>query len=143
MKEFVGKGYGKIIILELDRGELLIKSIVESLAQKGIKNAVILSSVGSLQKLVYHRPTDMSAAAVDEIVEIKEAIEIGSLTGSIIDGQAHLHFMASSPTANYGGHLEPGTEVLYLFEVIIAEIVGFNLERKLTPEKVKKLFPKD
>jgi hypothetical protein len=39
--------------------------------------------------------------------------------------------------------MEPGTEVLYLFEVVLAELSGLNLERKLTPEKVKKLFPKD
>jgi predicted DNA-binding protein with PD1-like motif len=142
MKDFTGEGYGRVVILELVRGELLIESIEEKLAQMGIKNAVILSSVGSLQKIVYHRPTDFSAAAADEEIVLEEPFEIGSLTGSIIDGVAHLHFVAASPSGVYGGHLEPKTEVLYLFEVVIAEINGFNLERKLTPEKVKMLFEK-
>ena len=143
MKKFFGQGYGKIVILELIRGDLLIESITEALAEEGIQNAVVISAVGSLQKVVYHRPTDMSAAAVDEIVEIEEPFEISSLSGSVIDGQAHFHFSASSPNRDCGGHLEPGTEVLYLFEVVLAEITGLNLERRLTPEKVKKLFPKE
>lgn len=143
MKKFFAESYGRLVILELVRGELLIKSILDSLEEAGIKNAVVISAVGSLKKLVYHRPMDMSAAAADEIVEVKEPFEISSLTGTVIDGSAHFHFSASSPNMDCGGHLEPGTEVLYLFEVVLVELNGLNLERKLTPEKVKKLFPKD
>ncbi len=143
MKEFEATGYGRTIILELERGEKLIESICSKLEEMNIKNALITSAVGSIQKLVFHRPTDLSAAAVDEIVTLEEPFEIGSLSGTIIDSQAHLHFSAASPSGVYGGHLELGTEVLYLFEVTLTEITGLELERRWTEEKVKKLFYKE
>ena len=39
------------------------------------------------------------------------------------------------------GHLEKGTRVLYLMELVVIELEGFALKRVLTPENVKKLFP--
>ena len=142
MKEFeVGK-LGKTMIIELERGELLIESICAFLEKKGVQNAVVVSAVGSLQKLVYHRPTDFGEAANDEILEIKQPMEICSLIGAVIGGQAHFHVHASGPEEHHGGHLELGTEVMYLLEIMLVEIEDCNLERKLTPENVKKLFIK-
>ena len=143
MKEFIGEGFGKTVIIELERGEKIIESICERLKALGIKNAVVASVVGSIQKLVYHRPTELSQSTIDEFITIEEPLEICSLTGTVIDGVAHFHFTAAGPKEVYGGHLEPGSETLYLFEVTLAEIKGFELERRLTPENVKKIFKKE
>ena len=140
MKAFTDGKYGQTVILELERGEKLIETIRDKLAELGIKNALVASAVGSLQKLCYHRPTDFGAAANDELLTIEEPLEIGSLMGTIINGEPHFHFMAAGPDGIYGGHLELGTEVLYLFEVTLVELEGYSLQRKLTKEKVKKIF---
>lgn len=140
MKEFESGRLGRTIVIELERGEKVIESICAALERKNIKNAVILSAVGSIQRLKYHRPVDLGEAANDEFFDIEAPMEIGSLIGSIIGGQAHFHIVAASPDGVYNGHLELGTEVMYLMEVIAAEMEGCNLERRLTPENVKKLF---
>jgi predicted DNA-binding protein with PD1-like motif len=142
MKQFESGNLGKTVIIELERGEDLIGGICAALKQKGIQSAILGSAVGSIQKLAYHRPTDMGQAANDELLTVSAPMEVASLTGSVIDGAAHLHIVAAAPDGIYGGHVEPGTEVMYLMEVILVEITGCNLERRLTPEKVKKLFQK-
>ena len=142
MKHFDPVTLGRTIIIELERGEPLIEGICKELENCGIKNAIVGSAVGSIQKLVYHRPTDMGQAANDENLTVNAPMEVGSLIGSVIDGQAHFHIVAMAPDAVYGGHVEPGTEVMYLLEVVMIEMSGCDLERRLTPEKVKKLFKK-
>ena len=94
MKDFTGKT-GRTIILELQRGEKLLESVREYMAQRGIKNAVLSSAVGSLLRLVVHKPTSMDAAAVDEFETIEDAMEVCSLIGSVIGGEPHFHIVAS------------------------------------------------
>jgi len=142
MKQFDPAKLGRAVIIELERGDLLIEGICEELKKSGIKNAFVGSAVGSIQKLIYHRPTDMGQTANDENITVVAPMEVGSLTGSVIDGQAHFHVVAMSPEAVHGGHLEPGTEVMYLLEVIMIELADCDLERRVTPEKVRKLFKK-
>ena len=143
MKSFIGGSYGKSIIIEMERGEKIIETVSERLKEAGIKNAVVASAVGSLQKVVFHRPTGFQASTVDEFVTVEEPLEITSLTGTVIDGVPHFHFSAAGLKNMYGGHLETDSEVLYLVEITLVEINGYNLERRITKEKVKKLFNKD
>lgn len=143
MKNFHIDGFGRVHIVEMVRGEPVVESILASLKKAGIKNAVVVSAVGSIQKLKYHRPTDLGQSAADEYLCVEGPMEVGSLTGSVIDGSGHFHIVASDTKNHYCGHLEEGTEVLYLLEVMLVELAGCNLERKATPENVNKLFEKE
>ncbi len=142
MKSFKSGGLGKTLIIELERGEKIIESICDALKTAGIENAIVGSVVGSIQKLNYHCPTDMGAAASDEFVTVERPMEIGSLIGSVFGGAAHFHIVASDPDHVYSGHLEYGSEAMYLLEIIMVEVDDCNLERRSTPENVKKLFEK-
>lgn len=143
MKSFKSGGLGKTLIIELERGEKIIEGICDALREAGIENAIVGSAVGSIQKLNYHRPTDMGAAASDEFVTIERPMEIGSLIGSVFGGVPHFHIVSSDPDQVYSGHLELGSETMYLLEIVMVEVRESNLERRLTPENVKKLFEKE
>jgi predicted DNA-binding protein with PD1-like motif len=84
----------------------------------------------------------MGQAANDEILTVNAPMEVGSLIGSVIDGQAHFHIVAMAPDTVYGGHMETGIEVMYHLELVMIELSNCDLERRVTPEKVKKLFKK-
>ena len=114
MKAFMGSGVGRTVILELDR---------------------------SIQHLEYHRPLTMDEATEDEFLSLDGPFETGGVTGTVIDGVAHLHFSGGGVQGIHVGHLEKGTRVLYLMELVVIELEGFALKRVLTPENVKKLFP--
>ena len=129
MRKFLGEGLGRIVLLDLQRGEKLLESVSEQLKESGIKNAVILSAIGSLQKAVFHRVTGMEREPVDEYITVEKPLELASLQGVVIDGHPHFHMVISDLEQPYTGHLEEGTTVLYLTEITLAEIKGVNLER--------------
>jgi Predicted DNA-binding protein with PD1-like DNA-binding motif len=62
-------------------------------------------------------------------VEGNGPIELGSLSGNVIDGDPHLHIVAQDAKGTYVGHLEEGTEVLFLAEIILAEIKDPGIHR--------------
>lgn len=130
MRTFLGKGLGRVIIINLERGEKLLESIRQQLQEVGIKNAVVVSAVGSLQKAVFHRVTGMQESPVDEYITVEKPIELASLQGAVINGEPHFHMVISDLEQAYTGHLEEETTVLYLAEITLVEITGVNLERK-------------
>ena len=133
----------RALIVEMDRGEKVIETVEAELAKAGIKNAFIASAVGSIQRVKGHKPNGMEETAVDVSFDIQDGFEIASLTGTVIDGSAHFHFSVVAPDGSMqAGHLEMGTEIMYLGEVTLVELSGCNLERRFTPENVRKLFVK-
>ena len=129
MVRFIGDGTGRVIVLNLKRGELLLETIEKELAEAGVSNAIITSAIGSLKKAVFHRVTGMEREPVDEFVTIEKPLELASLQGIVVDGQPHFHMVISDIESPYTGHLEPGTEVLYLVEITLLEVKGLNLRR--------------
>jgi predicted DNA-binding protein with PD1-like motif len=142
MRHFIGKGFGRMVVLNLERGEKLLESIQEQLKELGIKNAVILSAIGSLEKVVFHRVTGTERTPVDEYLTFEAPMEISSLQGIVADGQPHFHIVFSDLKQTYTGHLEEGTTVLYLVEIALAEIIGLELKREKNDSNIAILFKK-
>jgi uncharacterized protein len=116
--------------MNFERGEELLKGVRDQLAKLGIKNAVILNAIGTLETAVYHRVSTMDAKPVEQFITVKKPIELSSVQGMVIDGQPHFHMTFTDLEQTYSGHLEDGTIVLYLAEIVLAEMKGLNLFRK-------------
>jgi predicted DNA-binding protein with PD1-like motif len=129
MKAFIGKGFERIVIINLQRGEKVLESVEIQLKERGIKNAVILSAIGSLQQAVFHRVSGLQKSPVDEFVTLKQPMELASIQGVVIDGEPHFHMVVSDLEKTYTGHLEKETTVAYLCEISLVEITGLELER--------------
>jgi predicted DNA-binding protein with PD1-like motif len=143
-KLFLGEGFGRAIVIHLQRGDLLLESIRDLLKDAGIKNAAVCGAVGSLQKLVYHLPTSMGPTSDDQFITVEGngPIELGSLSGNVLDGEPHLHIVAQDKKGNYVGHLEEGTEVLFLAEIVLAEIKDIHVYRTVNEHGVAYLTDK-
>ncbi len=129
MRTFVGSGFGRVVVINLQRGERVLESVRSQLKELGIKDAVILSAIGSLQKAVFHRVTGMGASPVDEFVTLEQPMELASVQGVVIDGEPHFHMVISDLEKAYTGHLEEDTTVVYLCEISLAEVTGLDLIR--------------
>ncbi len=55
MRTIVSEGLGRIVILSFDRGEKLREGIRDKLKGLGIRNAVLLSAIGTFEKARFHR----------------------------------------------------------------------------------------
>jgi predicted DNA-binding protein with PD1-like motif len=131
MKKFNCDGLGKVVILNLYRGDKLIETIREQIDAAGIKNAVILCAIGSLQKARFHRVLTTDIIAKDEYLDFEGPFELASLQGTIVDGEPHFHMVLSDLQMAYTGHLEEGTVVLYRAEIVLAELLGVKIKKVL------------
>jgi len=141
MISYVREGVGRIVIMNLERDDLLLESIREELIRLDIRNAVITSAIGSLQKVVLHRVTGIEREPVDEFVTLENPIELASLQGYVLDGHPHFHMVVSDLEQTYTGHLEEGTKVLYLSEISLLEIKDPGLIRVKDENNIAKLRP--
>ena len=126
----VGHEYGRHVIMQLTKGELILESIQGEIERLGIRCGVVTSGIGSARKLAYHRIATTADNPDNEFLTVTEPMEIGALQGVIVDGKPHLHITCCTREGTFAGHLEPGSEVLYLMEVSIIELIGADLTRK-------------
>jgi hypothetical protein len=70
-------------------------------------------------------------------------LELLSVNGLIADGEPHLHIAVScGENEVYGGHLEDGSEVLYLAEIAILVFNEHRMIREPDPERKVRLLRK-
>jgi predicted DNA-binding protein with PD1-like motif len=128
--EYWETGFGRIIVFRCDRGEDLLKTIERVASENNIVNGVIISAIGTLEKCCIHRVTSKGLPPEEEYVEIDGPLEVNSVDGIIANGKLHAHISVSDSRGTYGGHLELGSPVLYLAEIVLAEIVGASFNRE-------------
>jgi len=130
MKIFTGDKFGKVHVLRIDRGEYLLENIENFIENKNINNAVVMSAIGTVDNCVMHMVMTTTLPPVDNFVKWEnKPLEIASINGVIANGSPHLHMTVSDHEYAYAGHLEHGCRVLYLCEIVIAEMEGFNFHR--------------
>ena len=128
-KAIVCEGLGRIVILRFDRGDKLREGICAKLRELGIKNAVLLSAIGTFEKARFHRIKNTNPRAEDEILEVEGPMELASVAGIVADGEPHFHMVFQDLNRAYAVHLENGSVVCYLAEIVLGELKGVELTR--------------
>jgi len=131
MNYFTADGIGRIFILRLDQGDFVLEKINELIKKEDIKNGVVLSGIGTLDNCTLHMVTSIGYPPVEHFETWdKKPLELSSIEGFIANGKPHLHCVVSDHEKAYSGHLEEGCRVLYLCEIVVAEVNSVNLERR-------------
>ena len=129
MRTIVSEGLGRIVILSFDRGEYLREGIRDKMKELGIKNAVLVSAIGTFYEAKYHRITTTDPDPTDEFITARGPMELSSVDGIIADGEPHFHMTFQDLDRAYSVHLEDGSIICYLAEIVLAEIKGVELIR--------------
>ena len=140
---FSGAQTQEVLRIRLDRGDLLLETIQDTIRKHNIQDGAVLTAAGSLQECTYHRVKSLGVKPEDEFITVKAPIEILNVNGLIAAGEPHLHLTLSSPDKGvFGGHLENGCKVLYRAEITIAKFSGPALARKANKDGVPMLQKK-
>ena len=132
---------GRRFVLKISPGEPLQPKLLEFARAVGLRHAVIVSAVGSIQDLEFR---GIKAGAKLPITpprmhlhQVEGPLELLGLTGNILPDErgeldCHLHVMAArSSGAVLGGHLF-GARVFATCEVVLSELTAEGLERHLS-----------
>jgi len=110
----------------------LLGALRTAVAQRGIKNAVILSGVGSLTRYRVHVVDNTTFPPKEAFPEAEGPQDLLNVNGYVMDGRVHAHVTFSNQEKAMGGHLEPGTRV-FTFAIITlgvldekTSLVGFD-----------------
>ncbi len=120
--------FERVIVVRMKQGADLLKGLNSAVEKETIKNAVILSGIGSLVSYHIHVVDNNTFPSENVFIENNTPVDLTSVNGYIFDGRVHAHINISDERLALGGHLEPGTEV---FTFAIITIGVFNDEVKL------------
>ncbi len=132
---------GRRFVLKISPGEDIQPKLVEFAKAVGLRHAVIVSAVGSIQDLEFR---GIKAGAKLPITpprmhlhRVEGPLELLSLAGNILPDEkgeldCHLHVMAARSSGDVlGGHLF-GARVFATCEVVLSELTAEGLERHLS-----------
>ncbi len=132
MKCFESEVGGRVLIIRLNKGDLLRESIEEAISAHNIKDGTLVCGYGTLDNCTLHmiNRVDVFPAEEDFPTWKNTPFELVSMTGVIADGTPHIHAVVADTNHTFGGHLEPGCRVIYLAEIVIYEHKNLKLTRK-------------
>ncbi|MGI6367047.1 MAG: PCC domain-containing protein [Anaerolineae bacterium] len=112
-------GPTRAYLLVLERGDDVIACVRQVLEQVGGQTGLVTAGVGSFSVLKMHTITTAEPPSKDLYMDAAGPIEVGSMLGSIIGGEPHIHLVAhhTADDRTYIGHLEPGTLVAFRAEL--------------------------
>lgn len=144
MEYFSTDKIGRIFLLRLDPGDYVLESINDLVRKEKIKDAVIISAIGTLDQCVLHMVTTTGYPPREFFRRWEDKpLELTSIMGIIADGKPHLHGVVSDQENAYAGHLEKGCRTLYLAEIAILELKDTNLTRISDEKKILRLKKKN
>ncbi len=118
------------ICMRLSPGSRLREAIYDTAEKHHIKAGIILTCVGSLEKL------NIRLAGAEKFFSKTEKYEIVSLTGTFNDKrEGHFHISVADKAGNcYGGHLLANNIIATTAEIVIAIIPETSFHRENDPK---------
>ena len=127
--------FDRIVIFRFKYDADILAGMEEMVKQQKIRNAVILSALGSVRGYQVHQVSNRTFPSKDTFVANPTApADIIGMNGYIIDGRIHAHLTLSNPDKAFGGHLEPGTRV-FTFAVITLGVLNDGVDISRVDDK--------
>lgn len=113
----------------------LLAGIEKIVKQEKIRNAVILSGIGSVRGYHIHQVSNRTFPSKNIFVKDPTApADLSSVNGYVINGKVHAHVTLSNPDRAFGGHLEPGTSV-FSFAIVTIGVLNDKVDLSRADDK--------
>jgi predicted DNA-binding protein with PD1-like motif len=123
--------FDRVVILRFKYQTDLLAGMEKMVQEQKIRNAVILSAIGSVRNYQVHAVSNRTFPSHDTFVQDPTApADVIGMNGYIINGTIHAHMTLATPERAFGGHLEPGTNVFTFVTVTMGVLSnGVDLSR--------------
>jgi predicted DNA-binding protein with PD1-like motif len=123
--------FDRVLVLRFKYQTDLLAGLERMVKEHKIRNAVILSGIGSIRSYHYHTVSNGTFPSKNIYVKNPAGpADIVSVNGYVIDGRVHAHITMADAGKAFGGHLEAGTSV-FTFAVVTVGVFkdGIDLSR--------------
>ena len=122
--------FDRVIVVRMKQHTDLLAGLQEAVEKEKIRNAVILSGIGSLTTYHIHVVDNNTFPSKNVFIKDSIPVDLTSVNGYIFNGKVHTHINISDEHLAIGGHLEPGTRV-FTFAIITIGVLTeeINLDR--------------
>lgn len=118
----------RMVVLRFKYGTDLLSGLEDMVKQEKIRNAVILSGMGSVRNFQVHQVGNRDLPPKDVYVKNATApADIISMSGVVIDGRVHPHITLANADKAFGGHLEPDTTV-FTFAIVTLGVLDDSVD---------------
>ena len=116
--------FDRIVTLRFKFNADLLAGMEKMVKQEKIRNAVVLSGIGSVRGYQIHQVSNRDFPSKNMFVKNPtEPADVIAMNGYIMDGRIHAHMTLATPDKAFGGHLEPGTSV-FTFVIVTLGIMS-------------------
>ena len=126
----ISSNFSRVVVVRLKNGTDLLKGLQKAVEKEKIKNAVILSGIGSLTDYHVHTVDNRTFPPKSVFMKDDVPVDLLNVNGYVIDGRIHCHITFTTDKKALGGHLEPGSKA-FTFAIITLGVLDepVSLER--------------
>ena len=120
--------FDRVTILRFKYQTDLLAGMEKMVKEQHIRNAVILSAIGSVRNYQVHAVSNRTFPSRDTFTKDATApADIVGMNGYVINGQIHAHMTMATPEKAFGGHLHADTKV-FTFAIVTVGVLPDNLD---------------
>lgn len=120
--------FQRVLVLRFKYDADLLAGIERIVKEQKIKNAVILSGIGSVRNYQVHSVSNRTLPSKNMFTKDPTApADIASMNGYIINGVVHCHMVMTNGEKAFGGHLEPDTTV-FTFGIVTIGVLSDDVD---------------
>ena len=130
MVHTISSNFSRIVVIRLKNGTDLLEGLQKGVEKENIKNAVILSGIGSLTDYHVHTVDNRTFPPKSVFMKDDVPVDLLNVNGYVIDGRIHCHITFTTDKKALGGHLEPDSKA-FTFAIITLGVLDepVSLER--------------
>jgi uncharacterized protein len=120
----------RVVVVRMKYNTDLLDGLRQAVKDEKIKNAVILSGVGSVTRYHVHAVHNTTLPAKLAYTEREDPMDLIAVNGYVLGGRIHAHITMTSDQQAFGGHLHEGTTV-FTFAIVTFGVLddSLNLSR--------------
>jgi uncharacterized protein len=123
----VGSDVKRVVLIRLKYNTDMLDGIEQAVKNEKIKNAVILSGVGSVTSYHVHAVANTTLPAKLAYTQRAAPMDLIAVNGYVLNGRIHAHITMTDDQKAFGGHLHKGTTV-FTFAIITLGILDDNID---------------
>jgi len=117
----------RVVLVRLKYNTDLLEGLEQAVKSDKIKNAVILSGVGSVTSYHVHAVSNTTLPAKLAYTQQAGAMDLIAMNGYVLGGRIHAHITMTDDKKAFGGHLHQGTTV-FTFAIITLGLLDDNID---------------